>query len=68
MKDWKEWSRECFVNGEYYHLGYINAFGDKFYYRGIFEYLNGFRDNGYPFACTHYIHIPKPQDIDLTEK
>lgn len=58
-------SQKCpFIDGEYYHIGFLN-FDGSFYYQGVKQFNNGFKDDdGYwlkPFP-THFIKIEKPKD------
>ena len=61
----QEKHQKCpFVNGRYYHIGFMNYDG-SFGYQGIRQFNDGFKDdNGYwlkPFP-THFIEIEKPLD------
>jgi hypothetical protein len=50
------------INGEFYHIGFLNLSG-SFSYQGIKEFNDGFFEDGYhlkPFP-THYIKIEKPR-------
>lgn len=58
--------KNLFVDGKYYHIGFLNSYGDgKFVYQGILKYDGGFKDEaGYPLRPfpTHYIEITQPRD------
>ncbi len=61
----QEKPQKCpFEDGRYYHIGFMDYNG-SFYYQGIREFNEGFKDdNGYwlkPFP-SHYIEIEKPLD------